>query len=208
MRILNLYAGLGGNRKLWKNVAVTAIEKNADVAALYKKYYPSDIVIVSDALEYLETNYREFDFVWSSPPCQTHSFMRRHNPAAIPKIPDLSLYSQIFFLQSYFNGKYAVENVRPYYQPLLNPQIIDRHLFWANFIIHPLRIKKPANIVEDSTSIEGRELLAAWLGIDYDFSVSVSGNGHVEQALKNCIHPLLGDHVLKCAQASQPVLFE
>ena len=28
VRVLNLYAGIGGNRKHWKNVEVTAIEYN------------------------------------------------------------------------------------------------------------------------------------------------------------------------------------
>jgi len=32
MKILNLYCGIGWNRKLWKNVDVTAIEINPEIA--------------------------------------------------------------------------------------------------------------------------------------------------------------------------------
>ena len=32
MKILNLYAGIGGNRKLWKDVQVTAVELNSEIA--------------------------------------------------------------------------------------------------------------------------------------------------------------------------------
>ena len=49
MKILNLYAGIGGNRKLWENVSVTAIEYDAKIAEIYKDLYPNDEVIVTDA---------------------------------------------------------------------------------------------------------------------------------------------------------------
>ena len=32
MKVLNLYAGIGGNRKLWKDVEVTAVENNKEIA--------------------------------------------------------------------------------------------------------------------------------------------------------------------------------
>ena len=32
VRVLNLYAGIGGNRKYWENVEVTAIEYNEEIA--------------------------------------------------------------------------------------------------------------------------------------------------------------------------------
>ena len=72
MKVLNLYAGLGGNRKLWTDCDVTAIEERDDVASFYQKHYPEDEVIVGDAHSYLLHNYEKFDFIWSSPPCQTH----------------------------------------------------------------------------------------------------------------------------------------
>ena len=34
---------------------------------------PDNTVIVADAHQYLLDHYSEFDFIWTSPPCQTHS---------------------------------------------------------------------------------------------------------------------------------------
>lgn len=68
MKVLNLYAGIGGNRKLWTDVEVTAVELDKKVAQVYKDNFPKDEVIVEDAHEFLLKNYKEFDFIWSSPP--------------------------------------------------------------------------------------------------------------------------------------------
>jgi len=72
-KVLNLYAGIGGNRKLWEDVDVTAVEWDEDIAEVYQENFPNDNVVVDDAHEYLKNNYRDFDFIWSSPPCPTHS---------------------------------------------------------------------------------------------------------------------------------------
>ena len=68
MKILNLYCGLGGNRKLWKGVSVTAVENNEQIAAVYKRHFPNDKLIIGDAHDYLVRNFRDYDFIWSSPP--------------------------------------------------------------------------------------------------------------------------------------------
>ena len=71
MKILNLYCGIGGNRKLWGNkYNITAIENIEKIADVYKNSFPQDTVIVTDAHEYLLDHYKEFDFIWSSPPAQ------------------------------------------------------------------------------------------------------------------------------------------
>jgi DNA (cytosine-5)-methyltransferase 1 len=42
-KILNLYAGLGGNRKKWSgDIKVTAIEFDPDIASFYHDQYPED----------------------------------------------------------------------------------------------------------------------------------------------------------------------
>jgi DNA (cytosine-5)-methyltransferase 1 len=45
----------------------------------------------------------------------------------------MQLYQEILFLQHYYNGKYCVENVIPYYEPLIPAQKRGRHLYWTNF---------------------------------------------------------------------------
>lgn len=141
MKILNLYAGIGGNRKLWENVSVTAIEYDAKIAEIYKDLYPNDEVIVTDAHEYLLQHYSEFDFIWASPPCPTHSVTNHFlNAQGVVRYPDMALYQEIIFLQHFFAGKYVVENVKSYYEPLIKPQVSGRHYFWANFKIPMLKI--------------------------------------------------------------------
>ena len=48
MKILNCYAGIGGNRKLWNgpDYEITAIEYDENIASVYKDLYPNDTVIV------------------------------------------------------------------------------------------------------------------------------------------------------------------
>ena len=140
MKILNLYACLGGNRYKWnevkEDIEVTAVELDIELARLYQERFPNDKVVIADAHQYLLEHYKEFDFIWSSPPCPSHSKIRitqksRDTFKAI--YPDLKLYEEIIFLDNYFNGKYCVENVTPYYQPLIPAKKRGRHLYWTNF---------------------------------------------------------------------------
>ena len=93
MKILNLYAGIGGNRKLWKNVDVTAVEINPDISIEYQKRFPNDKVYTADAHDFLLKHHDEFDFIWSSPPCQTHSGCNNFlYGQRIRRYPDMKLY--------------------------------------------------------------------------------------------------------------------
>lgn len=65
IKVLNLYAGLGGNRKLWENVKVTAVELRPDIARVYADHFPEDELIICDAHQYLLDHYSEYDFVWT-----------------------------------------------------------------------------------------------------------------------------------------------
>ncbi len=137
MKILNLYAGIGGNRKLWEDVEVTAVEINPEIAKIYQDFFPNDNVIVGDAHEYLIEHYKEFDFIWSSPPCPSHSrmnFLLKEKGVKM-KYPDMKLYEEIIFLMQFFKGRFVIENVKGYYEPLIIPQESERHYFWANFDI-------------------------------------------------------------------------
>ena len=141
MKILNLYACLGGNRYKWDEVAdieVTAVELDPEAARLYKERFPNDTVIIADAHEYLLSHYKEFDFIWSSPPCPTHSkvrFTQKNQDFYIPEYPNMMLYQEIIFLKHHFEGKYCIENVIPYYEPLIPGQKRGRHLYWTNFLL-------------------------------------------------------------------------
>lgn len=156
-KVLNLYACLGGNRYKWNEVAkkagynlsVTAVEYDPELAKLYQERFPADEVIVSDAHEYLRLNYKKFDFIWSSPPCPSHSRARFWGSKGKGKteevFPDFRLYEEIVFLDNFFDGKYIVENVIPYYEPLLNPKKRNRHLYWCNFYL--------PNIISDRDAV-------------------------------------------------------
>ena len=188
--ILNLYAGLGGNRKLWRNVRVTAIELNEEIANVYKDLYPDDNVIVEDAHQYLLKHYNEYDFIWTSPPCQSHSSMRQNLAVRFrgtePIYPDMSLYQEIIFLTHNFKGGFVVENVKPYYKPLIKPtQEIQRHLFWSNFKIRPKDFDKD-NL--RSAQIPDLQKL-------YGFDLSKYKLKNKRQCLRNCVKPELGLHI-------------
>jgi len=136
LKILNLYACLGGNRYLWENCEVTAVELDPELARMYKVRFPNDIVIETDAHKYLLENYKNFDFIWSSPPCPSHSkarFWGSKGGQCLPIYPDMTLYQEIIFLNNFYKGKFCVENVTPYYNPLINGQKRGRHIYWTNF---------------------------------------------------------------------------
>jgi len=146
MKVLNLYACLGGNRYKWDEVAeeagielqVTAVELDPELARMYQERFPNDTVIVADAHQYLLDHYKEFDFIWSSPPCPSHSRARFWNSSNYDTTtdaiyPDMMLYQEILFLDNYFKGKYVVENVIPFYEPLVPAKKRGRHLYWTNF---------------------------------------------------------------------------
>ncbi len=199
-RILNLYAGIGGNRKLWNgDIHVTAIELNSHIAKIYQDFFPQDTVIVADAHQYLLEHYNEFDFIWSSPPCTSHSRARMwgwKNDNRVKKLyPDMALYQEILFLQHFFKGKYVIENVIGYYKPLIEPQKIGRHYFWSNFTITDLEHKK-SNI--------NRGTITSW---EENIGLSLEGKnvgGHRKDAiLRNCVEPELGLHILNQSSPSE-----
>lgn len=143
MKVLNCYCGIGGNRKLWQDVEVTAVELNPNIAKIYQDFFPNDKVIVADAHQYLLEHFGEFEFIWSSPPCPSHSHIRKELAVEAkgqnkPIYPDMKLYEEILLLKGYFKGKFCIENVVSWYAPLIPPQELASHYFWANFYIRPI----------------------------------------------------------------------
>jgi len=148
MKILNLYSGIGGNRKLWSDKhEIVAVEYDEDIAAIYKDLYPQDTVIVADAHKYLLDVHKQdlYDFIWSSPPCPTHSrmnFLLHQKESYKPKYPDMKLYEEIILLKTFYKGYWVVENVKSYYDPLIEPQVSGGHYFWSNFTIPVMETRK------------------------------------------------------------------
>lgn len=186
MKILNLYAGIGGNRKLWGTEhEITAVELDSRVAKTYKELFPNDIVIVQDAHEFLLHNFKNFDFIWSSPPCPTHSRTNFFTQSIkkYPTYPDMKLWQEIIYLNQFCKGLWVVENVIPYYEPFL-PQHkeIGRHFIWSNFFI--TTIQMPKN--------EIGTMMKQYVG---------TGKHAHDKSLedRNAVNSDLGLHILNCA---------
>jgi DNA (cytosine-5)-methyltransferase 1 len=200
MRVLNLYSGIGGNRKLWQDVEVTAVELNEEIADIYREHFPDDTMIVADAHEYLLKHYKEFDFIWSSPPCQSHSRMMKATRYEANKYPDMKLYQEIIFLDNFFKGKWIIENVKPYYEPLIRPATqIGRHLIWCNFSIRKIEVENHKNFISMG-GVADSEKLKKWLGFEYKGNIYYEGNHEPCQVLRNCVIPDLGLYILEQAQ--------
>jgi DNA (cytosine-5)-methyltransferase 1 len=198
IKVLNLYACLGGNRYKWENCDVTAVELDPELARLYQLRFPNDKVIVGDAHEYLRKNYFKFDFIWSSPPCPSHSRARfwsssNLETATEPVFPDMLLYEEILFLQHYYKGKFVVENVIPYYKPLIEAQKRGRHLYWTN-------IKLPKDLGEREIQIGAGEDEVTRLCEfhDYDFR-QYKGEQRIDKIARNLVDYEAGLTIFQCA---------
>jgi DNA (cytosine-5)-methyltransferase 1 len=192
MKVLNLYACLGGNRLLWEDCEVTAVELDPELARMYKERFPNDTVIVGDAHQYLLDHYKEFDFIWSSPPCPTHSrarFWGSKGGQCDVKYPDMELYQELILLGHYFSGKWVVENVKPFYQPLIPAKEIGKHLFWSNFTIPTFECV--------SAHYESQKEIEAFHRIDLS---EYKGNQSRKKIARNMVHYETGLHIFNLAQ--------
>ncbi len=206
MKILNLYAGIGGNRKLWGDEhEVTAVEYKPEIAKVYQDLFPADQVIVGDAHQYLLEHYNEFDFIWASPPCPTHSRARYglgfHGGKVKGVYPDMTLYQEIIFLKHHFKGKYCVENVQAYYKPLIEPQILGRHWYWANFEIPKIEVAKGGvSRVDNKNPKYSRSPVKIFNVADwekrYDYDLSKYKIANKRLLLRNCVEPEIGLHII------------
>jgi len=194
MKILNSYAGIGGNRKDWgDDHEITMVENNPDIAKIYQDFFPNDKVVIADAHQYLLDHFEEYDFIWSSPPCPSHSHIRKElgveaRGDSKPIYPDMKLYEEILLLQGYFKGKYCVENVVSWYKPLIPPQILSKHYFWCNFLVNRTQLKTRGHHldIDNLEEIKGFDL-SKYKGIDK------------RKILRNCVESETGLHILDCA---------
>jgi len=197
MKILNLYACLGGNRYKWGDEhEITAVELDEELAKLYQERFPNDTVIVADAHQYLLDHYKEFDFIWTSPPCPTHSKIRmtqKNTSGFTPKYPDMKLYEEILFLQNYFDGKFIVENVIPYYEPLIPAQKRGRHLYWSNFLIPNILSERKFKIGRERNEVKALSKFH-----DYNF-YKYKGKQRKDKIARNLVDYEAGKTILDTA---------
>ena len=171
-------------------VEVTAVELNPDIAAIYKDFFPDDKIVIGDAHNYLLENYNEYDFIWSSPPCQTHSQIRYNlgfkNRGTKAVYPDMKLYEEILLLQWYFKGEWVVENTRGFYEPLIPPRFIGSHYIWSNFYIQNIKTDNRNHRDGTVESLQSRK------------QIDLSGYDIINkrQILRNCVEPELGLHII------------
>ena len=205
MKILNLYACLGGNRYKWDEVAkekgieieVTAVELDPEAARLYQERFPNDKVIVADAHQYLLDHFKKFDFIWSSPPCPSHSRLvlsNKNKENYDLRYPDMTLYQEVIFLDNFFKGKYCVENVIPYYEPLIPAQKRGRHLYWSN-------IKLPTDLKERQTigiSTAKNEVKKLCEFHDFDFT-KYKGEQRIDKMARNLVDYEAGRTIFEVA---------
>lgn len=198
MRILNLYAGIGGNRKLWtpngNEHEITAVEYKPEIVRIYQDFFPKDKMVIGDAHQYLLEHYAEFDFIWSSPPCPSHSKIRKVFKQNKPIFPDMKLYEEILFLQGYFRGGYCVENVIGWYEPLIKPQEVAQHYFWANFYIPTFKIKNRGMVGGKKKGWPPGEVDR--LRKKSGFNLSKYSEVDEVRILRNCVEPETGKYIL------------
>jgi len=212
MKVLNLYAGIGGNRKLWKDVEVTAVEIEPHIAKVYQENFPNDQVIICDAKEYLLKHFQEFDFIWASPPCPTHSRFRNlwkgdgkhitnNNKVSGSsfRLPDMDLYSIIIFLQHFYKGVYVVENTISYYEPLIKPFVVDNHYIWSN--------RNILNAKKESREIRNQDIDYKSKKIGFPLPKDIKSKREIRKLLNNCVRPETGLHIFNSAfKTKQEVL--
>lgn len=195
MRVLNAYAGIGGNRHLWPaEWDITAVELDERIAAEYARRYPQDQTLVEDAHAFVLERAHQFDAVWTSPPCPTHSRIQRTLVSRFGKTePDPRLWLEIEHLQQ-LGRRYVVENVHTYYAPPIAPDVVtDRHYYWvsaAPALINPYEVVKLARA--HSTSDE----IADSYGLERLAPGSVSDR---RKTMRNAVVPLEGLQIAEAA---------
>jgi DNA (cytosine-5)-methyltransferase 1 len=207
-RILNLYAGIGGNRKLWdkplrekfgSDYQIVAIEHNEEIASIYHDFFPNDEIIVTDAHQYLLDYFKEFDFIWGSPPCPSHSITNYYLHAQnVIRYPEMSLYQEIILLNTFFKGKFVIENVKPYYSPLINPSIkLDRHLFWTNYFINKINVE--SNTIGRFGKLKNGNRIDNCKDGHFGFYINKFKVKNKEKLRRNTVNPKIGLHFLNRA---------
>ena len=105
--------------------------------------------------------------------------------------PDMKLYQEIIYLKHFFKGKWVVENVISYYEPLIKPFESENHYFWSNF-----NIPKRKAINRHIRGHGDKPVTEKWGFNLNDFEIP---NRKRHQLLNNLVHPKLGLHIFNMA---------
>lgn len=212
-RVLNLYAGIGGNRALWPaEVQVTAVEFDPETAAAYAELWPNDEIIIADAHQYLLEHFTDgWDLIWASPPCQSHSRLNAFEAGkGRYRYPDIGqLYGEILLLQHRHKKPWVIENVIAYYQPLIAPTaVVGRHWYWSNF---PIPKTPPSQLLRltGSRKASDKRLTARQMAEAPDYATAYGipilaamegwSRTKKRQAYRNCVEPETGLAILNAA---------
>ena len=112
MKLLDLYCGGGGAGYGYRLAGFTVMGVDIEAQPKYRGEF-----VQSDAIAYLMDNFRDYDVIHASPPCQAYSLASMQHRANGKKYPDLIEKTREALI---FTGKpYVIENVPR--SPLLNP---------------------------------------------------------------------------------------
>ena len=83
-------------------------------------------------------------------------------------------------MEHHFKGKYTIENVIPYYEPLIPAQKRGRHLYWCNF-------KLPQDLGEREFQMAGLDEVNRLCEFhDYDF-YQYKGEQRIDKLARNLV---------------------
>ena len=117
----------------------------------------------------------------------------------------MKLYEEILFLKQWCKSKWVVENVKPYYEPLIKPYVCGRHYFWGNFVISDLPVKydigtqnRLANKCTQRKAIIREAQIPELIGL-HGIDLDKYKLSNKRQVLRNAVLPEIGKHIFDCA---------
>ena len=113
--------------------------------------------------------------------------------AFIPLYPDMKLYQEIIFLQHHFIGKWLVENVTPYYEPLIQGKKIGRHIYWSNFNLPSLDNVRKVKMCRGINEVQELSKFH-----DYDFN-KYKGKQRRDKIARNLVDFEVGKKIIETA---------
>jgi len=153
IRILDLFCGLGGVARGFQRYLIEheiefeyhAVDNNPQILRAHKFLNPYSKTFYRDAWSFTDEELLSYDFVWASPPCETHStlmcYYNRNSKKWKP--PDMRLWELISHLFK-LGVPFVVENVRPYYGfPILPTARAGRHYLWSNLALKSVEANHP-----------------------------------------------------------------